>query len=62
MITKQMIAITNKKLFTQACAILHPCYCFDFIYFTQSLYKIDWKVEQCNVTVTELNCNAYSFR
>ena len=55
MTIKQMIAIINKKLFTQACVILHPCYCFDFIYFTQSSYNIDWKVEQSPKSYTECN-------
>ena len=41
-----MRAFTNKKLFTKACAILHPCYSVDFTYFTQSFYNIHWKVEQ----------------
>ena len=45
----------NKKLFTQACVVLHPCYSFNFMHFTQSLYNIHWKVEQLPKSSTLCN-------
>ena len=42
-----MRAITNEKTFHLGmCRSPYPCYSFDFMYFTQSLYNIQWKVKQ----------------
>ena len=67
MTIKQMREITNQKLFTQACVILHPCCCLIlYILLNHCIVSIGkWNSflnPTLNVTVTELNSNASSFR